>query len=447
MALAQAPSETQTSSSPWRGFAPADLAEPRQRPRVHSAELHPVRRRRARSLPGRPSARRSLWQKLLPLLAEEREKGVLDVSQVPSGILAHAPGYIDKEREIIVGLQTDAPLKRAIMPFGGWRVVEASLKSYGFEPDPKVAEIFTKYRKTHNDGVFDAYTPDIRKCRSSHIITGLPDAYGRGRIIGDYRRVALYGVDFLITDKEREKAGAGRPSLDRGGHSPARGAGRADSRRSKSSSRWRRAMASTSPGRRANAREATQWLYFGYLGGDQAAERRGDVGGPRVDVPGHLLRARSARGHADRVPGPGDHRRLRHQVAPRALPARARIQPAVLRRPGVGDRGRGRNGRGRPHAGDQVRLPHAEHALQARPGAGAEPHHVLVDAAAGRLQALRRQDVDRHQRDPVRERRPDAAEVGRRLRHRLLRLGDAPRQADAVLRRAREPASRRCSTR
>jgi formate C-acetyltransferase len=150
---------------------------------------------------------RALWEKLLPMLAKEREKGVLDVSQEPSGILAHPPGYIDKDLELIVGLQTDAPLKRAIMPKGGWRVVEASLKSYGFEPDPQISKIFTEYCKTHNDGVFDAYTPEIRKCRSTGIITGLPDAYGRGRIIGDYRRVALYGLDFLIEDKGRERAG------------------------------------------------------------------------------------------------------------------------------------------------------------------------------------------------------------------------------------------------
>jgi formate C-acetyltransferase len=156
-------------------------------------------------LQGPTSRTRNLWQKLLPLLAQEREKGVLDVSQTPSGILAHGPGYIDKEHEIIVGLQTDAPLKRAIMPFGGWRVVEASLRAYGYTPDPRLGEIFTKYRKTHNDGVFDAYTPEIRKARRSHIVTGLPDAYGRGRIIGDYRRLALYGVDFLIDDKKREK--------------------------------------------------------------------------------------------------------------------------------------------------------------------------------------------------------------------------------------------------
>jgi formate C-acetyltransferase len=157
-------------------------------------------------LAGATERTRKVWEKLLPLLAKEREKGVLDVSQEPSSILAHPPGYIDKDLELIVGLQTDAPLKRAIMPKGGWRVVEASLKAYGFEPDPQIAKIFTQYCKTHNDGVFDAYTPEIRGCRSTGIITGLPDAYGRGRIIGDYRRAALYGLDFLTEDKERERA-------------------------------------------------------------------------------------------------------------------------------------------------------------------------------------------------------------------------------------------------
>ncbi|GAA5179261.1 formate C-acetyltransferase [Niveibacterium umoris] len=149
---------------------------------------------------------KTLWAKLQPLLAEEREKGILDVSQIPSGITAHAPGYIDKDLELVVGLQTEAPLKRAIMPYGGWRMVETSLEAYGYKADPRIAEIFTKYRKTHNAGVFDAYTPSILACRKSGIVTGLPDAYGRGRIIGDYRRVALYGVDFLIAAKKREKA-------------------------------------------------------------------------------------------------------------------------------------------------------------------------------------------------------------------------------------------------
>src|SRR6187402_3026822 len=148
----------------------------------------------------------AIWNRLTELFVEERRKGVLDVSQIPSSITAHAPGYIDRENEIIVGLQTDAPLKRAIMPNGGFRMVATALKTYGYEPDPHVVEAFTKYRKTHNDGVFDAYTADVRRCRSSHILTGLPDAYGRGRIIGDYRRVALYGVQRLIEHKQLEKS-------------------------------------------------------------------------------------------------------------------------------------------------------------------------------------------------------------------------------------------------
>src|SRR5690349_22957030 len=139
------------------------------------------------------------------MFVEERKKGVLGVSPIPSSITAHAPGYIDRANEVIVGLQTDAPLKRAIMPNGGLRMVLNALKAYGYKPDPQVVEAFTKYRKTHNEGVFDAYTADVRRCRSSHILTGLPDAYGRGRIIGDYRRVPLYGVKRLIEKKKAEK--------------------------------------------------------------------------------------------------------------------------------------------------------------------------------------------------------------------------------------------------
>jgi formate C-acetyltransferase len=189
----------------WRDFAPGDWQHTVDVREFIQLHYHPYAGD-GTFLAGATIRTRELWQGLQPLLAKEREKGVLDISQIPSSILAHAPGYIDKQREIVVGLQTDAPLKRAIMPFGGWRVVAASLESYGYEPDAKLAEIFTKYRKTHNDGVFDAYTQAIRNARSSSIITGLPDAYGRGRIIGDYRRVALYGVDFLIADKRREKS-------------------------------------------------------------------------------------------------------------------------------------------------------------------------------------------------------------------------------------------------
>ena len=263
MSLAQSSSETQISSNAWRGFAPGTW-QSRVNVREFIQRNYTPYEGDGTFLQGSTERTQGLWQKLLPLLVQEREKGVLDVSQVPSGILAHEPGYIDKEREIIVGLQTDAPLKRAIMPFGGWRVVAASLQSYGYEPDPQVAEIFTKYRKTHNDGVFDAYTPDIRKARSSHVVTGLPDAYGRGRIIGDYRRVALYGVDFLLTDKEREKH-----ELDDRHSTEDTIRLREELSEQIRSLQELQEMASrygydiSGPAR--DAREAVQWTYFGYL--------------------------------------------------------------------------------------------------------------------------------------------------------------------------------------
>lgn len=149
------------------------------------------------------------WTVVQELQKRERERGgVLDVSSdIGSSIISHGPGYIDRENEIIFGLQTDAPLKRAIYPFGGLRMIEVGLEEYNFPPmDESINDIFTHYRKTHNQGVFDVYDPEIMACRRSGVITGLPDAYGRGRIIGDYRRAALYGVDFLIADKKREKA-------------------------------------------------------------------------------------------------------------------------------------------------------------------------------------------------------------------------------------------------
>src|SRR3954469_7866418 len=155
-----------------------------------------------------PSKRtRAVWEKLQPYFQEERKKGVLAVDAKPrSTLLAQKAGYTARENEVVVGLQTAQPFKRAIFPYGGLRMVEAGIKAAGFEPDPLVHEAFTKYRKSHNDGVFDAYTPEIMNCRRSGIITGLPDAYGRGRIIGDYRRVALYGVERLIEAKNEERA-------------------------------------------------------------------------------------------------------------------------------------------------------------------------------------------------------------------------------------------------
>jgi formate C-acetyltransferase len=206
----------------------------------------------------------TIWETLNALFVEERKKGVLDVSQVPSSITAHAPGYIDRENEVIVGLQTEAPLRRAIMPNGGFRMVLGALKTYGYEPDPHVVEAFTKHRKTHNEGVFDAYTPEIRRCRSSHVLTGLPDAYGRGRIIGDYRRVALYGVARLVERKQQEKG-----ALD------ARMSTEDVIRDREELSEQIRALKELQAMAKAygfdvsrpagSAKEAVQWLYFGYL--------------------------------------------------------------------------------------------------------------------------------------------------------------------------------------
>ena len=152
---------------------------------------------------------KDLWEQVMELTAEERAKGgVLDMdTKVVSSITSHGPGYLNKDKETIVGFQTEKPFKRALQPYGGIRMAVKACEDNGYTVDPDVVDFFTKHRKTHNEGVFDAYTPEMRACRSSHIITGLPDAYGRGRIIGDYRRVALYGMDRLIADKQAQKDG------------------------------------------------------------------------------------------------------------------------------------------------------------------------------------------------------------------------------------------------
>jgi formate C-acetyltransferase len=207
---------------------------------------------------------KKMWDRLNELFVEERKKGVLDVSQIPSSITAHSPGYIDRNNEVIVGLQTEAPLKRAIMPNGGFRMVVNALKTYGYVPDPHVVEAFTKYRKTHNEGVFDAYTADVRRCRSSHILTGLPDAYGRGRIIGDYRRVALYGVSRLIERKQQEKR-----SLDSAMSTDEIIRDREELseqiRALKELQQMAKSYGFDISAPASNAQEAVQWLYFGYL--------------------------------------------------------------------------------------------------------------------------------------------------------------------------------------
>jgi|SRR5579872_6239818 len=215
-------------------------------------------------LEGATARTKNVWNRLNELFVEERKKGVLDISLIPSSITAHDPGYIDRKKEVIVGLQTDAPLKRAIMPNGGFRMVVNALKTYGYEADPAVVETFTKYRKTHNDAVFDAYTNDVRRCRSAHLLTGLPDAYGRGRIIGDYRRVALYGVSRLITHKQEEKLG-----LDSAMSTDEIIRDREELSEQIRALKELQQMASSYgfdiSGPAGNAHDAVQWLYFGYL--------------------------------------------------------------------------------------------------------------------------------------------------------------------------------------
>jgi formate C-acetyltransferase len=258
------PKESPTTTvDAWRGFKPGLWQRDVNVRWFIQQNYTPYEGDEAFLAPGTERTRR-IWKKLQDLFVEERKKGVLDISQVPSSITAHAPGYIDKENEIIVGLQTDAPLKRAIMPNGGLRMVLNSFKAYGVKADASLVETFTKYRKTHNDGVFDAYTADIRACRSSHILTGLPDAYGRGRIIGDYRRVALYGVARLIQHKEQEKAALDSEMStediirDREELSE-------QIRALQELQTMAKAYGFDISGPAQSAREAVQWLYFGYL--------------------------------------------------------------------------------------------------------------------------------------------------------------------------------------
>ncbi len=207
-----------------------------------------------------------IWDRLTAMFPEEHARGVYDIdATTPSTITAHAPGYIDQDSEVIVGLQTDAPLKRAIMPFGGWRMVAKSLETYGYEVSPELEKVFTDYRKTHNAGVFDVYPPNVRAARSSHIITGLPDAYGRGRIIGDYRRVALYGVDALIHAKQVD-----RMALDLGPSVEDVIRDREENAEQIRALDELKEMAASygfDISRPAESgREAVQWLYFAYLG-------------------------------------------------------------------------------------------------------------------------------------------------------------------------------------
>ena len=220
-------------------------------------------------LAGPTAATDKLWGRVQELQKEEREKGgVLDCeTEVVSSLTAYGPGYIDetlKDLEQVVGLQTDKPLKRAFMPFGGIKMAEEAAETYGYKVNPKFHKIFTEYHKTHNQAVFDAYTPEMRKARHSHIVTGLPDTYGRGRIVGDYRRVALYGIDFLIAKKSEDLANCGcgvmTDDIIRQREELAE-----QIRALKQMKEMAKAYGYDISNPAKNAKEALQWLYFGYL--------------------------------------------------------------------------------------------------------------------------------------------------------------------------------------
>ncbi len=252
-----------------------------------------------------PSQRtKDVWAKLQPYFAEERKKGVLAVdAQNPSTLLAHKAGYIDRDNEVIVGLQTDQPFKRAIFPFGGIRMVEAGLKAAGFDPDPRVQEAFTKYRKSHNDGVFDAYTPEIMSCRRSGIITGLPDSYGRGRIIGDYRRVALYGIDRLLEVKRAE-----REQID-------------DMWPTDEIIRSREELAEQMRALKDLASLSVD--LFRLSGRNQGSQWRGDVHRTHLEFPGYLYRARLEERYSGRGAGAGALGSIGAEAPDRPVPPHA----------------------------------------------------------------------------------------------------------------------------
>ena len=249
----------------WRGFTPGlwqDFIDVRGFVQLNYTPFEGD----ASFLAGPTQRTERVWETLSGMFPEEREKGVYDIdTKTPGRIDGHAAGYISDDDNVVVGLQTDAPLKRAMIPNGGCRMVEKSLQTYGYEVDPFVKEIFTHYRKTHNAGVFDVYPDSVRKARSSHIVTGLPDAYGRGRIIGDYRRVALYGVDRLIQGKKVDKADL-NARFSEEGIIQQREEIAEQIRALEELKRMAQSYGFDISGPAKNAKEAVQWLYFAYLG-------------------------------------------------------------------------------------------------------------------------------------------------------------------------------------
>ena len=377
-------------------------------------------------LAGPTEATDKLWGALQVLQKEERAKGgVLDMeTEVVSGMTAYGPGYISedlKDLEKVVGLQTDKPLKRAFMPYGGIKMAEQACTTYGYTPSPKLHEIFTKYARTHNTAVFDAYTPEMKKARHSHIVTGLPDTYGRGRIVGDYRRVALYGIDYLIKEKQNDFANCGDGTMTD------------DVIRLREEIALQiralndmKAMAAaygydiSLPA--ANAKEAVQWLYFGYLAAiktqNGAAMSVGRISTfldiyIQRDLDKGILTETEAQELID-------HLTMKFRMVKFArIPSYNQLfsgDPvwATLEVGGIG-----MDGRSMVTKTDFRFL----HTLE---NMGPAPEPNLTDLY---------QDFLR----PVRERRCDEACLGRRLLHLLLRFRNPDRQGDAVLRRTCQP--------
>ena len=352
----------------------------------------------------------------------------------PADIDAFKPGYICEDDNVIVGLQTDAPLKRAMMPNGGWRMVETAIHEAGKEYNPEVKKIFTQYRKTHNDAVFDIYTPRIRAARSSHIITGLPDAYGRGRIIGDYRRVALYGVDHLIAEKQKDKDRyADQPFSEhwaryREEHSE-------QIKALKKLKNLAQSYGYDISGPATNAHEAVQWTYFGYLASvksqDGAAMSIGRLSGFfdcyfERDLKNGTLDESGAQEIIDALVIKLRITRFLRTIAYDQIfsgdPYWATWSDA-----GFGDDGR------------TLVTKTSFRLLQTLVNLGPAPEPNITifwdENLPPRLQGVLRPHLDRHLVDPVRVRSADPRPLGRRRRHRVLCLPHARRQADAVLRR------------
>ena len=332
---------------------------------------------------------RALWNEVLAYYKKERDNGgVLDIdSETISTIIAHKPGYIDRDLEQIVGLQTDVPLKRAIMPYGGINMMVKSAAHYGKRVPEDIENIFRHIRKTHNDGVFDAYTPEMRKARKAGIITGLPDGYGRGRIIGDYRRVPLYGVDRLIQDKNEQMHQLELEILIEDGIRA-----REEINDQIEALEQLKTMASaygfdiSRPA--ATAQEAVQWLYFAYLGAikeqNGAAMSLGRVS-TFLDI---YIQRDLREGKLDELGRAGTDRSLCDEAAHRPLPAHAGIRPTVQRRPGLGHRGHRRHEHGRAHSCDQDQLPLPAHAQYPGPSAGAELDRAVEPQPAQAVQGF-----------------------------------------------------------